>query len=211
MRTDFTKAATSNHEAKQDTRQRPLDIVRKHSAHLWSRKHQALRFNWIELPGHHAPTLQMLLDAGALQGPGHFGGVDTSSKVLQGCREHYGDDVPAFWVKGNLITALRSPDAFPDAGVLVYDSFRAAKGAKTIEKELPVLARYAHRQEQRLGEFLLVLNVAIDRRFVTEADQAAYRGLIADTFPGLQVHEGSFHTYQSKKTAMLWAAIRLGF
>ena len=196
---------------KQDTRRMPLDIIRERSSFLWSREKQRLRYDWVELAGPQAPTLQIHLDENTL-GPGaSFIGVDTDQKTLRGCLGHYGPDVPARWHLGNLITELRSPARWDNVGVVVFDSWRAVRGNRTITPELVVLTEFAHRQQKRLGEFLLVLNVTIPPRRFSERDIQAYQRLVAGHFPDLRMHDGSFIRYTSQRDPMLWTAICLGF
>lgn len=205
--TDFTQMALSErgHEAKQETRERALDIVRR-SSKLWARKSESLRYDWMELAGKEAPTLQMLLDEDVLK-EARFIGVDRSQKVLEGCREHYGPSAPAQWVKGSLKTLLRDSASFSNVGVLVYDSFRAVKG-DPIGGDLSVLSHFVRRQEKKIGEFVLVINVTQSRS--SEKDIEDYRRLLADSFE-MNLEDIDLHQYRSKRTPMLWTAIRLGF
>jgi len=211
--TDFTRDATtkSGQTAKHNTRQKPLHILREHSSNLWSRKHDALRYNWMELAGTKAPTLQMLLEEKALHPelPARFIGVDKSQTVIEGCKEHYEEGTAATWVQGHLIPHRRDSAAYQNVGILVYDSFRAVRGTGTLHQDLPVLARFAERQYERLGEFLLVLNVA--KRWVDkDEDVAHFKARVADLLQ-LDPETVDLHQYTSKKTPMLWTAIRLGF
>lgn len=205
-RHDFTPAGTRNHVAKQETRQKPLSILQSCSSVLWSQKHQALRYNWMELAGTRAPTLRMLLENKALAPGARFIGVDTSKKVLAGCRDHYGEDVPAKWVQGSLVPKLRDAAAYPRVGVLVYDSFRSVRG-QAVEADLRVLTRFAHAQADRLGEFLLVLNVS-QSRFTTDEDVNRYREAVA-ALSGFSAVD--LHRYVSKRNPMYWTALRFGF
>ena len=196
------------HEAKDETRYLPLEIV-KLSTHLWSRSESRLRCDWLELAGPEAPTLQHLLDSGALQAPQRFIGVDTEAEVIQGCRESY-KGAPALWHCGDLIPALRREDAFPDVGVLVFDSHMALKGNRTIRPTLRALSRFAHRQVRKKHEFLLVLNVAGDPRWTNDKDLEKYAAMLTET-TGINVSTESFHRYTSKTTPMYWVALRWGF
>jgi len=205
---DFTEGAVRKHGSKMETRKRALETVRSCSPILWSRKDQALHHDWMELAGVHAPTCQFLLDENALGSKAKFIGVDLEESIIDGCRTHYGDDVPAEWVHGSLTSLLRDMEAFQGVGVLVYDSEHAVRGRGTIEAVLPVLSRFAFRQEEKLGEFMLVINVA--QRWVdNERDVARYRKMLGDTF-GVYA-KIDLHRYVSKKMPMLWTAIRLGF
>lgn len=205
-RHDFTEAGARNPSAKQETREKPLELLRGRSSVLWSRKHQGLRYDWMELAGTRAPTLQMLLDERALAPGARFIGVDTSKKVLGGCRRHYGDGVPAEWVQGSLIPKIRDAVAYPQVGVLVYDSFRSVRG-QAVESDLRVLARFARSQADRIGEFLLVINVS-QSRFTTDEDVSRYQEAVSAIMGFTEV---DLHRYISKRNPMFWTALRFGF
>jgi len=209
--TDFTSTTLSDQgfEAKDETRLHALKIVRR-SSFLWSRSQQALRCDWMELAGEQAPTLRLLLDREALASPARFIGVDTDPEIILGCRNHYGPEAPASWHQGPLIPALRRVGAFDRVGVLVYDSFRAVKGKRTIQRDLRALARFAQRQRERLGEFLLVLNVDGSPRYRSNDTYDRYREMLRDAF-GIPVEPEALHPYVSRKDTMVWTALRWGF
>jgi len=207
MISDFTAAGP----AKQETRVGTLEMVQESSI-LWSARHQALRYDWVELAGKQAPTLQMLLAEGALTGSGQFVGVDLDKDIIAECAEVFSAETAAGqcdWSTRNLITLLRDQDALPRTGVLVYDSCECARG-KAIQRNLDVLFDFAKRQEEQLGQFLLVLNVSLFRvnrdRHVREYVEAIQRHL--PWFDAV----GDFHVYQSEGRAnpMLLCRIGLG-
>ena len=210
---DYTQEALSGegHQAKQATRVRALGLV-KQSSFLWSRDHQALTCDWVELAGARAPTLQYLLEEQVLRPdlPARFIGVDHDEDVIRGCRELFGDDGPASWHQGGLAPALRREDAFPRAGVLVYDSHRSVKGDRTTLKEIDRLARFAEHQCSKLNEFMLVLNVSAHPRDVSEQDVEDYLRALS-TAVGFEVPLESLHRYVSKHVPMLWTALTWGF
>jgi hypothetical protein len=208
---DYTRQALSDQgfEAKDETRLHALNIV-KHSSFLWSRDQQALRCDWMELAGTGAPTLQLLLNLDAIEAPARFIGVDTDETVIEGCMDRYGPEAPAHWHHGPLIPALRRLGPFDQVGVLVYDAFRAVQGERTIQREVRSLARFAQRQRDRLGEFLLVMNVDGSPRYRSNGTYDSYRKLLSDAFE-MQVEPEALHPYVSRQDTMVWTALRWGF
>ena len=206
---DFTKEGLDpkGFEAKHDTRFLTLEIA-KLSDRLWSRKHQHLRHSWMELAGELAPSFQALMDVDALGPQAQFIGVDTEKGVIQRCQEHY-QGCPASWHHGPLASAIRPLQAFPDVGVLVFDSEYSAKG-KPIRNDVKVLARFAQRQYEALGGFLLVINVAANPRDVSEKDIQAYRMMLSRE-TGVDIPPEALHRYVSRTVPMIWTAIRFGF
>ena len=207
---DYTDDACKTPEAKQATRLRVLDLVRDHSCNLWSPSKNALRYDWLELAGHRAPMLDTLLSAGALKGRSRFIGVDTDPDTIRGCQDHYGPDTPAVWVNSPMKSVLRLNKHAGlrwGVGVLVYDSHDAIHSQK-LARNLRPLFDFAKGQQERLGEFLLVLNVTADSRRTTRAHRKRYADLLSDQV-GYPVTVD--HSYKSKVTPMIWTALRYGF
>lgn len=210
MKHDFTEEGLDpeGFKAKQATRVMALEIA-KLSDRLWSRKHQHLRHSWMELAGERAPSFHALLKENALGPEARFIGVDDKESVIRGCQEYYKDHSNAEWYCGSLAPAIRPLQAFPDVGVLVFDSEYSAKG-KPIRNDVKVLARFAQRQYEALGGFLLVINVVANPRDVQEEDIQAYlRMLSRET--GVEVSREAPHTYVSSQVPMVWTALRFGF
>lgn len=210
MRQDFTQAALSQEglTKKAHTRLSPLDLVREHSSFLWTRTGQHLRHDWMELASHQAPTLQLLMDEGAINvGGGKFVGVDLSQAVIDGCRAHY-PKAHAEWHAGRIESLVSQRGAHPNVGVLIYDSEEGVWRGRW--DALNRVCAYARAQAEALGEFLLVVNVVADPRFSGPKEIGRYLERISEQV-GTEVNEGSLHRYRSNVQPMLWTAIRFGF
>lgn len=162
----------------------------------------------MELAGRRAPTLQLLLDEKALDpnGTARFIGVDHDAKIIRECEKHYAS-APATWVNNDIGALLKRRNDHADVGVLVFDS-EYEIGKNQLYPPLQVVSRFARWQYERLGEFLLVINVVAPERRASDEDVAAYRERLADIL-GMQVP--SPHVYKSLTERMLWSAHTYGF
>lgn len=207
---DYTDEACRTPEAKQATRLRALDLVREHSCNLWSPSKNALRYDWMELAGHRAPMLATLLREEALNGGARFIGVDNDEATVEDCRAHYGSEAPAEWVCGDMrsiLTVHKHAHLRGQVGVLVYDSHDAIFDSRLSRHLRPVLD-FAKEQREKLGEFLLVLNVTADPRYTKPHHREMYARLLSEE-AGYNVPVD--HSYKSKATPMVWTALRYGF
>lgn len=207
---DYTYEACRKPEAKQATRLRALDLVREHSCNLWSPSKGGLRYDWMELAGHRAPMLSTLLREGALNGTARFIGVDTDEATIEDCRSHYGPETPAVWVQDSMrsvLTAKRNLPHRENVGVLVYDSHDAIHDSRLPARLQPIF-KFAGQQRERLGEFLLVLNVTADNRYTKQVHRDRYSRLLSGEVGYEVVVDQS---YRSKVTPMVWTALRYGF
>jgi hypothetical protein len=207
----FKSDFTTSTPGKVHSRLATLSLVRDHSSFIWSRKHNTLRLDWVETSGTHAPSFQLLLDEAALtSGNGKFIGVDTEADVISGCESHFASAKDfSEWKHGNLITLLRDRAASERVGIVVYDSFDAAHGRKMMSN-VRFLLDFAVEQFERLPEFLLVLNVVVQRT----SDLTAYKDLLREYVPDADLSEegGAFFQYEGRKgTKMLLTRVRFGF
>ena len=211
MKTDFTADALSSagHAAKAATRRMPLEAAMESST-LWRKDGGYLTRDWLELAGHHAPTLQLLLDEGALDParPARFIGIDSNPAVIAGCRSRYGAETPASWHIGQLESLVTARGAFPNVGVLVYDTEDGVWGTKW--DALGRVARFAQRQADAIGEFILVVNVVADPRYATPAAIDRYLTQLSDAV-GHRVEREALHRYTSSTVPMLWTMVTFGF
>lgn len=216
---DFTleRLSPAAYKAKHETRLRALHLVRQ-SALLWSHQNQCLRYSWLELAGAKAPTLQMLLDHKALSpsGGARFIGVDREPDVIRDCTEHFRHVAPAhhpLWITGELTPLLTNTEALPNTegggiGVLVYDSEDAIYGKKTFRTALRDLANFTHTRLDSIGEFLLVINVAIpDPHGPTDKLIADYHHRLRSLFNLHPATAPNCAFYRSSHTLMLWTGI----
>ena len=208
MKTDFTRAGLSaeGFDAKESTRRMALEHAQE-SPILCSRTTGKLRFGWLELAGKGAPTLDLLLREGAITPDGPiFHGVDLDTEVVAGCEVLYAD-APTEFRQGRLETLLLQEDLFRDVGVLVFDSEYVVR-RKNLEALLGPVAAFARRQQARLGDFLLVVNICPGRS--SAEDFESYRETLSRLL-GIDLQAGHFHRYHSGLMGMAWLAVRLGF
>jgi hypothetical protein len=206
---NYTDEACKTPEAKQATRLRALDLVRDHSCNLWSPSKNALRYDWLELAGHRAPMLNLLMSEGVL-GSSRFIGVDTDKATIEDCQSHYGSGDHAEWVHGDMrrvLTLKKHAELRERVGVLVYDSHDGLHN-QNLARNLRPLFTFAQEQRDRLGEFLLILNVTAAERNTTDSDRKRYSDLLSDQV-GYPVDVD--HQYRSKVTPMIWTALRYNF
>lgn len=211
---DYTDEACRNPEAKRDTRERPINLLRDHACTLWSRSRNALRCDWLELAGHHAPTLTLLRQQGALDAGARFIGVDHDIRTIDDCRQHHAD-APAVWIHSDLRAVLegeRYMETVARVGVLVFDSHTALY-AKNVEQDLHPMFEFARRQQGTLNEFLLVLNLVADIHATQKKrrkDMDRYLDILSRGL-GAQVSADDVHGYTSNVATMQWVALRYGF
>ena len=201
----YTKEALSQkgHDSKEYTRVRTLEIVSQ-SCLLWDTEKKHLLCSWMDLAGPECPSLQMLLEHGALSPTSLFYGVDVEPSVLEGCQQLYAHVPQARWLEGDV---SRLVERYEDVGVLVFDSHNGVAGTD-LEDSLEVLSLFAEKQRERLGEFLLVVNTSTARR--SRAEIEGYPALLSKHFK-MQVRQQHLHKYVSSKAPMLWVALRWGF
>jgi hypothetical protein len=126
---------------------------------LWSRQLQALRLDWLELPGEGAPTLGLLNSLNALSPfQAAFIGVDSDGPTLETCRAAHGNQ-GALWVNQDLFEYLQgNPPELGRVGVLNYDSFDGP--CRDTTDRLRMLHHFAQRQARDYGQFLLIVNLS---------------------------------------------------
>jgi hypothetical protein len=217
---DYTDDSCKNPEAKWHTRRLPLDILRQHSSILWGKKDGVLRFDWMELCGPSAPTLEMLLGHNHIKADesirrrGKFIGVDMEDDVIRGCREKYPNDgsLPIQWHCGTLKSALLTSgnESLRDnVGVLIYDSHQSM--VRKDSSNIKICLDFAKSQYEKIGEFLLVLNVVADPRWTTTpSSKKNYVELLSSHFSA-EVKVEDLLFYKSKILPMAWIALRYGF
>jgi len=208
---------TSQHEfprngPKAETRRRTLSIVQEHTR-FWHNGH--LTCDWMELCGKGDETLRMLLDADALQpGCGRYLGVNMEEAVLDHNRKEFVPQTEAGlvqWVLGDLCTLLSDLDAFPNTGIIVFDSFNSASKVN-LDVILDTILGFAKSQQRKLGQALVVLNLALRGNMVhgREAGKRRLQEYLRERL-GVEVSQEQFHDYRSKKVEMRMCWIGLGF
>lgn len=165
--------------------------------------------DWLELAGDGAPTLRLLLEQGLL-GPAskaRYIGVDHDPKVLAHCQGAYPSDAPAVWENDDLIDKINNDHAaYPNVGVLCFDSYNAARG-REIEDILDVLFAFAERRARK--EFLLILNVSLK---MVPKGAIWYKDAVSRRL-GTVIPPSGWTEYRSdaRKNNMLLTRIRFGF
>jgi hypothetical protein len=220
MHGDYTDDSCKNPEAKWHTRRLPLDILKQHSSILWGKRDGALRFDWMELCGPSAPTLEMLMASGSLKPSassckqGRFIGVDKEESVIKECKAKYSnnDDNSFVWHNGTLKSAIlnSSNESIRDnVGVLVYDSHQSI--ARKDISNIKLCLEFSKEQFEKIGEFLLVLNVVADPRYISGSSHMQdYADLLSSYFVS-KVSVDDLLIYKSKVVPMAWIALRYGF
>lgn len=209
---NYSNEACLNPKAKQDTRALPLRIVREHSSILWDHTRDTLGCDWMELAGVGAPTLPFLLDAGALQNA-KFIGVDKDEPTLQDCRQTHGE-THATWIHAPMKTVIVREEYASirkQVGVLIYDSHDGLHNSNLRSKLQPIF-NFAKNQREHLSEFLLVINIVADPRYVKEHHWSGYCDIInTEMCPNEPLTRDGIHVYKSKVAPMAWVAITSGF
>ena len=196
---------------KEETRRDNLDLVRRFSSRIYSRRRRHLRLDVLDLCGENAPFLQLLLEEDVL-GPARYIGVDSDAGVIDRCRERYAGIENVEWYGGDMLARLRGDvDAWPDVGLLNYDSQR--RGAQEpIEKDLELLGAFARARMERHGEFLLVVNATTAHDGMSKAKTNLVE-VFHRCFEDLDMGPDSFHTYTSvgHRQPMVHLQLRMGF
>lgn len=139
-------------------------------SHLVDRAGKLL-VDWAEMPGSRAPTYQLLLDRGML-GPGRFMGPEMRDEVFQALCEEFGEKSPDHeffnivaetWVRGKRAM---------NVGAFNWDTEHLANGVE-FRDNLEAMVTFGKRQEQRLGNFALIVNAGIDRGATLEDFRSA--------------------------------------
>lgn len=207
-RHEYTMCPTK-HQTRLDTfalvRQCPL---------LWNRSRYRLARSWMTLTGIGDPTLDMLLQAQALQPPQVFFGingpppdetVERGQKTAQAILTANEAAFPyptrigvAKWVYGRMEHLLLNPDPFADVGVLEVDGFYTF-GSRDLTALHEPMFTFALDQARRIGQFVLTLN--IQRRgspscSVQQGEALWKEGL--KQLVGRSIPDQAFYTYTSR-------------
>ena len=156
--------------SKENARRRPLEVIRTESNLLWNYLERKTRCKWLELAGTEAPTCDLLVQEQALGNT--FIGLDLQldgTPIIEGCLAKYADLVAtdkAVFIHVNMLNLIR--DDHPlirEVGVLVFDTNRGL-GSRNLDDpeddlvlEVTDLIKFGKKQQKRLGEFVLVLNI----------------------------------------------------
>lgn len=220
MHGDYTDDSCKNPEAKWHTRRLPLEILKKHSSILWGKKDGALRFDWMELCGPSAPTLEMLLESGSLKPSvsggrhGRFIGIDMQEIIIKDCKVKYTSvsDFSIEWYHGTLKSAIlnySNENLRNNVGVLVYDSHQSMIRKDT--SNIRMCLNFAQEQYAKIGEFLLILNVVADPRWISKPScKEEYVEFLTSYFSE-KINVDDLLIYKSKAMPMAWIALRYGF
>ena len=114
------------------------------------------------------------------------------------------------WLNSSLravLTLKKHAELRERVGVLVYDSHDALHDSK-LARNLRPLFDFATRQQARLGEFLLILNVTADPRYTSPNHRQRYAAILSEQVEAPVTVD---HQYRSKVTPMIWTALRYGF
>ena len=175
------------------TRDKTLHLVQDET---WFWYDGVLTADWIELCAERDETLQLLLREGALQpGKGRYVGVNKDAALLARNRDHFAEATAAGlveWVEGTWEDVLSDLSAYPNAGILVFDSFNSVANEHLAEILEPTI-QFAHARQATLGQALVVLNLALrgkDRRH-------DYHQLIEQRL-GVPVSSSQFNTYRGE-------------
>lgn len=129
---------------------------------LYSRRTGKLLRDWAELAGPGAPTLSYLRNKGAL-GPARFWGLENDEDVYRGLCERFGAESRDHkFVARALELWLRGGRGPRDVGVVNWDTFHLGDGG-VFERNLDVVWKFALEQCHRIGNFVLIINVGLDR------------------------------------------------
>ena len=206
-----TSLSPAGFAAKQATRQRTLDLIRRSDC---CTEGGQLIGDWVELCGERDETLSMLLAQGVLRpGLGRYVGINSDPGVVAINREHYREATGAglaAWEEGLWEDLASDLDRFPEARVVVFDGFNAV-GAR-MDRALRYSQDLVEHLYRRNGTVLLVLNCV--QRGTTRAEGRAHverlRAWRERLCPGSATGFES-RTYASRRAPMLIAWVPLGF
>lgn len=207
-RTEF-----KDNELKQLSRKFVLGVV-KQCPQLFREGH--LQRPWLELDSQESPTGQMLAP---YLNPGVFIGLSRDQAVAPTNRKfmHEHPEIPnrdhIVFRKDDLDSALSDLEAYPDLGVLVFDSLNAM-GNMNLAGVLGPMVRFCEQNARRNGSILLVINlilrsnVAVGDRDLTDFYHEALRKLglpeVEDktAYPfGPDTQAKVLHTYKGKDSS----------
>lgn len=209
---NYTHQSCLHPGAKQETRELPLDII-KQSSFLFDEETETLRCGWAELCGYKAPTFEMLISKKILQNDhtsGFFVGIDIEKKIIEDCKKTY---TSGHWICTKMKEFLLSKkyqQISEKIGVLVFDSHDGMNRNSFKNSEIKDCIQFAKKQYQALGEFLLIINIVGNKRFITDNDKQNYTDFLSKEI-GFTISPHLLKKYKSKKTDMYWLAIRFGF
>ncbi len=186
-------------------RQLTLDLLRQRATGLV--RDGQLACSWVELCGPRAPTLTLLQAQDVLGANGRFIGVDKDAAVVAACRATHAE-AAADWHHALLEDLFRMDrEAFPNMGVLVYDSLLSVRGEKARQR-LQLLAEVALARAAQLGEFMLVLNFSLCHS--SWADHDRHLAHLATLFDSpLDTLQAGTTRYRNSKTSNWMALTRL--
>jgi len=211
---DIHSFPPEQHPEKHKTRTTTLDLLRDPECptNLFYDGH--LTRDWMELCGD-APdaTCGLLLDEGVLAPDhGRYIGVNTNQGILDRNATHYNDDRTE-WRCGDMSRLLLDLDdpTLRNIGVLVFDGFRSPSNLHLESILLPMFA-FAQSQQQRLGQFLLVINLALRGNASAPLEKAKRQfEAIVHKHCGVQVPKQAFTTYRSRVIPMQLLRLSYGW
>lgn len=200
-------------EQKQNTRKKIFEVA-KESLTLLDEDGR-LCVPVVELCGERAPLYAMIIEEKLIGKGGFYVGVDAYGYIIDECREIYHDS-SSEWINSNLGLAIskksqKDNENVSRAQILVFDSHDGIHKKNFHKGDLPRCIKFAKRQQEKFGEFLLVLNICNSRYSKdNDRDIDRYCKFLTEEV-GRKVGKDDFLLYRSKKEEMMWIAISFGF
>lgn len=201
--------------AKQATRQQTLDLLKESDYWVPDSTGGYLNGDWVELCGKPDETLKTLLSQNVLRpGLSRYIGINLDPEVIQFNREHYKKETEAglaVWVDGAWANIFADRNRYPNARVVVFDSFNAIINER-LDRILRDSLDFAELLYKRNGMVILVVNLT-GRGSTPEKIQNRVQKLMSwkESVCKGNFTKPIFKTYTSKVMPMCITWLPLGF
>jgi hypothetical protein len=205
---DYTKEACFFPEEKERTRDLVLEFSKRSTTLLDSNNRFSVVI--IDLCGKRAPFYSMIKENGKIGSGGFYIGVDLDVKIVKECKSLFCDNTSLFLNSklGMLLCREDIPEV-QSCQILILDSHYGTNKKNFYSGDIINSIDFAKKQKDKLGEFLLVVNLC-HGRFSKESDIERYCKFLTEEV-GRKITKDDFIFYRSKKEMMMWIAISFGF
>lgn len=164
----------------------------------------------IELCGKKAPLYDMIKKSNKIGVGGFYIGVDIHRDIVEECKSIFSDST-SLWINSRMGEVLLLEKILQVKGcqILILDSHYGVHRKNYHKGDIIDCIAFAKKQKERLGEFLLVINIC-NSRYSKDSDIERYCNFLSKEV-GRAITKEDFIFYKSKKEYMMWVAISFGF
>lgn len=205
---DYTEDSCLFPEEKDRTRNLVFEFAKRSATILDSDDRFAVPI--IDLCGRGAPTYKIIKERNMMGSGFFYIGVDLDKNIIEDCKCTF-HDINSLFLESDIGSVLYRKDIYgvKKCQVLMLDSHYGTNRKNYYNSDIFECIRFAKKQKEELGEFLLVINVC-HGRFSKSKDAKRYCEFLTKEV-GREITEDNFIFYKSKIEQMMWIAISFGF